>query len=160
MSIRIGEALVQQGVLTTREVDQILTRQRDVRRPFGELAEQMFGVDAKAVELAWAAQYSTITEHVDPGVERVEEEILSLVTRRQAWQFRLLPLRRDGHEVMVVTVLEHLPRAMRFALQHFAEPCYFVLTQADLLGEALMRHFPLTGMTTGDVLASPDLALE
>jgi hypothetical protein len=160
MSIRIGEALVGQGVLTQREVEQILARQQDVRRPFGELAEQMFGVDAKAVELAWAEQYATITEHVDPRVEPVDKDIIGLISRRQAWQFRLIPLRRDGHEVMVVTVLEHLPRAMRFALQHFSEPCYFVLTKAEALGEALMKHFPMSGMTADDVHLRSDLALD
>ena len=35
---------------------------------------------------------------------------------------------------------------MRFALRHFKEPCYFVLSKGESLGESLIEHFPMPGM--------------
>ena len=48
--IRIGELLVEQGVLTQRQVEHILKIQKISNRPFGDLAERLYGIDAKAVE--------------------------------------------------------------------------------------------------------------
>ncbi|MEC9372574.1 MAG: hypothetical protein VYC34_01975 [Planctomycetota bacterium] len=152
MTIRLGEVLVKQGLLTPDQVDAILEEQQRCRRPFGELAEALFGLRARDVELAWAHQYARITEHVDPRRESIEPHVVAMIDRRQAWQFRIIPLRRDGSEIMIATIIEHLPRAMRFALRHFGEPCYFVISRADALGEALVTHFPMDGMTPAAVL--------
>jgi len=158
MAVRLGEVMVVQGVLTRDQVDEILAEQQRTRRPFGELAEQIFGVSERDVEKAWAAQYARIAEHVDPAQEQVESDVCSLIDRRQAWQFRIMPLRRDGQEIMVATMIEHLPRAMRFALRHFQDPCYFVICSAEQLGEALMEHYPMSGMTPDKVRPVPPLS--
>ncbi len=152
MAVRLGEVMIEQGLLTRQQVDVILQEQRKLHRPFGELAERLFGVSERDVERSWAAQYAGITEHVDPREEIPEPDILALVTKRQAWQFRILPLRRDGSEIMVATVVDFLPRAMRFALRHFQEPAYFVVADLNHLGEALMRHFPIDGVTAEQVV--------
>src|SRR5438132_1417432 len=55
--IPIGELLVRQGVLTQRQVAHILTVQKSSHRPFGDLAERLYGVCPKLVEDAWVQQY-------------------------------------------------------------------------------------------------------
>jgi len=157
MAIRLGEALMRQGVLTNEQVEQILERQRKCGRPFGALAEEMFSVSPELVEQAWAEQYQTLTEVVDPRAERTDPAVVSLIDRRQAWQFRILPLRLDGEEIRVATASPHLLRAMRFALQHFGQVCYFVIAQPEALGEALMQHFPMPGMTSRAVATEAPL---
>jgi len=152
MAVRLGEVMIEQGLLTRQQVETILQEQRKLHRPFGELAERLFGVSERDVERSWATQYGQIAERVDPREEIPDPEIIALVTRRQAWQFRLLPLRRDGSEIMIATVVEFLPRAMRFALRHFPEPAYFVVADLNHLGEALMRHFPIDGVTAEEVV--------
>ncbi len=154
MGVRLGEVMVRRGILTEDQVQSILREQAVSRRPFGELAEELFGVCAKAVEQAWAAQYEAITEHVDPRDLSIDRAVLCLIDRRQAWQFRILPVRRDGRELMVATVTEWLPRALRFSIRHFVEPCYFVLARPEHLGEALMTHFPMEGMTPESISSS------
>lgn len=147
MRVRIGEVMVSRGLLTPQQVDTILEHQKERPRPFGELAERLYHVSALDVEDAWVEQYALITEHINPADETIDPEILALVSRRQAWQFRLMPLRLDGSEVMVATVREHLTRSMRFALRQVVQPCWFVLTEAEHLGAALMKHYPMAGMT-------------
>lgn len=147
MAVRIGETMIQLGLLREEQVEAVLESQRELHRPFGEIAERMFGLSEADVEHAWSTQYAQIAEQIDSTDMVVDAWAASLVDRRQAWQFRILPIRRDGAEVMVATTAEHLARAMRFALRMLREPCYFVIAEEQALGEALCRHFPMAGMT-------------
>jgi hypothetical protein len=55
--IQIGQLLIEQGVLTPTQVDHILKVQKISHRPFGDLAERLFGISPQAVEDAWVQQY-------------------------------------------------------------------------------------------------------
>ena len=65
MRVRIGEVMVNHGLLTQDQVNSIIEHQKQRPRPFGELAEVLFHVSSEDVEAAWVEQYSLITEHVD-----------------------------------------------------------------------------------------------
>lgn len=143
MAIRLGDLLVRNGVLTTEQREAVLQKQQLTGRPFGELAERMFGVSQSAVERAWAEQYATIAERIDPRRERIDDRVLALLERRQAWQFSLLPLRFEKEELIVCTTEEQLVRAMRFTGWRIKWPCYFVLADTAALSKALMRHYPM-----------------
>jgi len=145
MPPRLGEILQSKGLLTEKQVQQILDHQEESGRPFGELAEKLFQVEGILVEQAWAEQYSHVTERVDPVREKVDPEALNAINRRQAWQFCIMPLRRDGRELMVVTTVESLPRAVRFVTWHLKEPVYFVLSSQEKMEEALSQYYPLPG---------------
>jgi hypothetical protein len=145
--LRLGDLLVRRGVLTESQRDAVLDYQKLTGRPFGELAERLFGVGQQAVENAWAEQYGMIARRVDPRAERMDPEVLGLIDRRQAWQFRILPMRIDADEVVICTTQEHLVRALKFAGWKIQAPSYFVLADPMALGDALMRHYPLAGMS-------------
>lgn len=147
MAMRLGDLLVRQGVLTETQRDEILEFQQTHRRPFGELAETLFGVAPEAVEQAWAMQYAMLADSVDPRRTEVGAGALDLVSRRQAWQFKILPLDVSDGEVRVCTTQEHLARALRFVGWRVCAPCHFVLAKAEHLGEALMKHYPITGFS-------------
>ncbi|MBL0927030.1 MAG: hypothetical protein IBJ11_05170 [Phycisphaerales bacterium] len=151
MPIRLGEVLVRQGLLTSEQVAQILEEQSRSQRPFGLLAEKLFGLSERDIERAWAEQYAVLSGTIDPRTEKTDPAALGAVDRRQAWQFRVLPLRFDGAELMLATTKENLPRALRFASRCLDRPCYLVVTEPELLGEALVRHYPMPGMTAASV---------
>ncbi len=151
MVLRLGDLLVQQGVLTQQQVEDILVEQRAVGRPFGELAERLFGVSAHDVERAWAEQYAQITGEYDVRTARFEAEALASVTPRQAWQFRVLPVKFSGDELTVCTVKSHLARALRFVGWKIESPCHFVVTRPKDLAQMLMKHYPLAGASVGMV---------
>lgn len=146
-NVRIGEVLVQRGVLKPAQVKAILEEQATRQRPFGELAESMYGVDPSDIEQAWVEQYVGLTQHIDFRKHTPDPEVLGLIDRRQAWQFRVMPVRFDGAELMVATTAENLCRALRFVSRCVAQPCYLVLTEAAMLGEALEKYFPMAGLT-------------
>jgi hypothetical protein len=141
--IRIGQLLVEQGVLSDIQVQHILKVQKESGRPFGDLAERLYGISPKAVEDAWVEQYIRTAGVVDLHDIEVEKNCLRLLNRRQAWQFHLLPANREEQELNIATSPEGLVRAVNFATRSFDEPVYFMLAEHQQLREFLMKHYPV-----------------
>ena len=146
MELRLGQLLIEQGVLNAEQVETILDYQLHSGEPFGLLCERIFNVDPDLIESAWATQYASLTRTIDPAYEVFEERALELITRRQAWQFRVLPIRFDENELMIATTQQHLRRALRFATNVIGIPVYFVIAEPLSLGEALCKYYKLPGM--------------
>jgi len=146
-TVHLGDLLVKHGVLTPVQRDEVLTAQKARGGPFGAIAEEMYGVSPAAVERAWAEQYAAMSAPVDPRLYSINPRALEVITRRQAWQFRMIPLEFNGDEVLACTTQDHLVRALKFAGWRLGHACQFVLTDAASLGEALARHYPMAGMT-------------
>jgi len=141
--IRIGELLVEQGTLTPGEIDQIVQVQRETHRPFGELAEQLFGIDPKAVEDAWVQQYIRISGVIDLESQKIDTDCLRRLNQRQAWQFHVLPMHRQDRELHAATSAEHLVRALNFASRTIDEPIYLLIAQRQQLCDFLMKYYPV-----------------
>jgi hypothetical protein len=141
--IRIGELLVDQGTLTRGQVHQILFAQQRTNRPFGDLAERLFGINPRAIEDAWVNQYLQINGQSDLGEMEIDPRAIKLLSERQAWQFHLLPLYREGDEIHVATSAQDLVRAMNFSTRAISGPVYFIIAERRQLREYLMRHYPV-----------------
>ena len=143
--IPIGELLIEQGVLTRQQVDHILKVQRASHRPFGDLAERLYGIAPEAVEDAWVEQYVRTAGVIDLDDVKFDADCLRVINRRQAWQFHLLPANRDatrGH-LNVATDAEHLIKAVNFSSRRIDEAVYFLIAERQQLREFLMKHFPV-----------------
>ncbi len=151
MAAKLGDLLVAQGALSAAQRDEILRRQRDSGRPFGVLAEELFGIEPRAVERAWAEQFQGLAEWIDPLSVFVDPESLALVTRRQAWQFGVLPMHFEGAELAVCTTPGRLVRALRFCGWRVGRPCAIALAEPDALSGALQRHYPMSGMSASSL---------
>lgn len=142
--IRLGELLVDAKVMSAEQVEHVLEVQKTVGRPFGDLAERLYGIHPKLIERAWAVQYAQITGTVSADVIQVDSEALRTLTRRQAWQFHVLPFERNENELCIVTDQKHLARAVNFATAVINEPVFFVLTSQEDLQKLLMQHYPIS----------------
>ena len=143
--IPIGELLIEQGVLTRQQVDHILKVQKASHRPFGDLAERLYGIAPEAVEDAWVEQYVRTVGVVNLDDVGFDADCLRVINRRQAWQFHLLPAHRDatrGH-LNVATDAEHLIKAVNFSSRRIDEAVYFLIAERQQLREFLMKHFPV-----------------
>jgi hypothetical protein len=141
--IQIGEILIEQGVLTDAQVRHILQVQKVSNRPFGDLAERLFGIDPRAVEDAWVEQYIRVTGVVDLAEQEIDTDCLRLLNRRQAWQFHLLPLNREDNSLSMATSAEDLVRSVNFATRTIEEPVHFLIAERDQLRSFLMRYYPV-----------------
>lgn len=142
---KLGEFLVKRGAITDAQVRAVLEAQRGTGKPFGLLAEEMFGVDPSTVVAAWTEQYELWTGTVQLDDERPQEAALRTLTSRQAWQFRVLPLSFELRTLRLCTDRASLPRALRFCCHQVGPECYFVLTSAQELDRGLRRYFPMDG---------------
>ncbi|MGE5611555.1 MAG: hypothetical protein ACM359_20055 [Bacillota bacterium] len=139
----IGELLVEQGVLTEKQVRHILEVQRASHRPFGDLAERLYGVSPEAVEDAWVQQYIRLAGVVDLSEQEVDVACLRLINRRQAWQFHMLPLCQSDNSLSIATDADNLVRAVNFATRKLGEPVCFLIAERQQLREFLMQHYPV-----------------
>lgn len=143
---RIGELLVRIGALNEQQLQAILEQQKNTHRPFGDLAERMYGVCPNQVEQAWIEQYLSYSTAVDLQNQDIDMQVLRVLNRRQAWQFRLLPLHKEGNELVIATCLEKLPRAVNFAWNRLSDPVYFLIAQRPQLEQFLQEHYPWPAM--------------
>ncbi|MGF1634372.1 MAG: hypothetical protein ACFCVE_11025 [Phycisphaerae bacterium] len=141
--IMIGQLLVQQGVLNAEQVEHVVRVQQATGRPFGDLAERLFDVSPQAVEDAWSLQFINEAGLCDLDEARFDPSCVALLSRRQAWQFHLLPGSRDETHLCAFTSAEDLVRAINFATRHFDEPVYFRLADREQLRQHLMLHYPV-----------------
>ena len=144
--LRIGDLLVSRGFLSPEQVEVIVEHQQRTSKPFGELAERLFGVDPRDVEAAWVEQYLSDGTRVDLENERMDSDALSAVSRRQAWQFEIIPLRREDGHLMLATTAERLPRAVNFAWRSLGEPVYLVVAETEQFRASLARYYPWEAM--------------
>ena len=142
-AIQIGELLVEQGVLTRKQVDHILQVQKVSHRPFGDLAERLYGVAAEAVEDAWVRQYVHLAGTVDLNEMGFDTNCLRLINRRQAWQFHVLPVARTREALQIATDEENLIRAVNFITRRIGEPACFIIATREQLRDFLMKHYPV-----------------
>lgn len=141
--IQIGQLLIEQGVLTEKQVAHILKVQKISHRPFGDLAERLYGINPRAIEDAWVQQYVRIAGTVDLDEQRMDEQCLRLINRRQAWQFHVLPMNREEQNLNLATTAEGLVRAVNFSTRKLDEPVYFQIAERKQLREFLMKHYPV-----------------
>jgi hypothetical protein len=149
--IRIGELLVAQGVLSEAEVSRVLEVQRSSPEPFGSICERLFGVAPEAIEGAWADQYAELTREWTPELLDEDPSLRELVSSRQAWQFRVVPVRSEPSGLLLATTHAALPRALRFATRCLDRPAIFMLVEATRLAETLMRRYPIRGLDAASV---------
>jgi hypothetical protein len=134
--------LIEQGALTEAQVQHILQVQKMSHRPFGDLAERLYGINPKAVEDAWVEQYLRTVGIVDLDDHEIDEECLRVLNRRQAWQFHMLPTNRDL-SLNVATSAENLVRSVNFSTKKIDEPVNFMIAERKQLREFLMKHYPV-----------------
>ncbi len=107
-TIQIGQILIQQGVLSEQQVFEISQAQKkNPNVPFGVLAERLFDVTSQTIEQAWIEQYHHFTGTTDLRDQEIDERVLSVINRRQAWQFEVLPLRYEPTGELLVAASKH-----------------------------------------------------
>ena len=142
--IRIGQILVENGVLTEQQVFEVVQEQKKRHLPFGVLAEQMFDVTVQSIEQAWIDQYHRFTGTIDLSTQTFDADALKLISRRQAWQFEILPIGfQPTGELLIAASRTRLARAVTFATNRIDRAVYFRVAESDQLRTFLKEHYPM-----------------
>lgn len=157
--IRIGQILVEQGVLNEQQVFEIVEAQRKRGIPFGVLAERMFDVTVESIEEAWIEQYARMTGELELTERDVDHNALSLINRRQAWQFEILPMRIEADGELLMAASRHrLARAVTFAANRLEQEVYFRVAKRDQLQDFLREHYPMPEVSSEIIKRARDMA--
>ncbi|QDU72730.1 GspE/PulE/PilB domain-containing protein [Mucisphaera calidilacus] len=142
--MRIGEILLERGLLSEQQVFEITQAQKKQPLPFGVLAERMFDVTLESIEQAWIEQYHRFTGTLDLSTVSFDTEALKLINRRQAWQFEILPVRfeADG-QLLIAASRSRLARAVTFAARRIDQEVFLRISESDQLRAFLRQHFPM-----------------
>lgn len=152
-AFRIGEILIEQKVLNEQQVFEIVQAQKKLHLPFGVLAERMFEVSLASIEEAWVEQYHRVTGTLSLTEQVVDEAALATITRRQAWQFEILPLRFEPTgELLVAASRKRLARAVTFAANRIDHVVYFRVADSLELQQWLERYYAMP-MVSGEWIA-------
>ena len=144
--LRLGEILVLQGVLTQVQADEVAAAQATCRRPFGKIAEEMFGVTIRSIEDAWVEQYHRFTGTLDLEGRRLDPVALRVINARQAWQFQMIPVGFESNgELLIAASRTRLARAVAFAAGRIDHAVFFRLVESEPLRHFLNLHFPIPG---------------
>lgn len=142
--VRIGQILIERGVMSEQQVFEVLQEQKRRGVPFGVLAEELFEVTVQSIEDAWIEQYVRFTGTLNLEDVRVDATALKLINRRQAWQFEILPLRYEPTgELLMAASRRRLARAVTFAAHRIEPVVYFRIAQSEQLREFLREHYPM-----------------
>lgn len=138
----IGTLLIERGVLTATQVEQILDRQKRTGQPFGETAVMLYGTRMADIWRAIANQKMENIPRVNLATEPHEECALKVIPARQAWITRVLPLRFEGETLVCATTPRSLPDAMALLHERLDHPIDFVLAEELPLKQAIMERYP------------------
>ncbi len=159
--IRIGQILIERGVLTEQQVFEVVEQQRVRGLPFGVLAEKMFDVTVETIEQAWIEQYFRMTGEIELRERDIDMRALKLINRRQAWQFEILPLRFEQTGELLMAASRHrLARAVTFAANRIEPVVYFRIADSDQLRDFLRKHYPMPEVTEEIIKRAREMAHE
>jgi len=157
--IRIGQILIEQGVLNDQQVFEILQAQRKRGIPFGVLAERMFEVSPESIENAWIEQYHRFTGSINLSKQRVDSKVLRFLNRRQAWQFEMMPLHFEPTgELLIAASRTRLARAVTFAARRLKPVVFFRIAEREELRSFLRKHYPMPEVSAEILRLSKQLA--
>ncbi len=154
---KFGSLLVSQNLITNEQRLEILEMQKTCAKPFGLLAENLFNVHPRDTQRVWLMQYMSVATRINLCSYHVDTRYLSLMSKRQAWQFKLMPVAFTQGCLLLATTEQNLARAHRFATKHIDLPFIFVIAkdQTDLeLG--LEKSYPGKAMRYQHHLKSVD----
>ncbi|MEO1237796.1 MAG: hypothetical protein AAFX76_13500 [Planctomycetota bacterium] len=157
--IRIGQILVENGVLSEQQVFEVVQAQKKHHLPFGVLAEQMFDVTLQSIEAAWIEQYHRFTGTIDLENQAFDAEALKLISRRQAWQFEIMPIGFEPTgELLMAASRTRLARAVTFATNRINRVVYFRVAESTQLRRFLREHYPMPEVSQEILDRARDLA--
>ena len=99
---RLGEVLLENGLLTPGELDRALEEQKRQRRPLGQVLLSLGIVDEKALARVLSLHFNVPL--VDLSRARVQKDALALIPESYAREHTILPIRLEKGELDVATV--------------------------------------------------------
>lgn len=143
---RIGSLLVDRGILTEGQVQQVLGQQVVDERPFGAIAASLFAIPLRDIAVALAEQIMMDCPYVNLVQETLDDDALGLITAKDAWDNLVLPLRIDDGTLVCATTDETLASAIELVQSNIPMPFRFVIADIRLLEQFIAEKYHFEGV--------------
>ena len=101
-NLRLGQMLVEAGLITQPQLDEALARQRDTPdTKLGDLLVQMGYIDERALVTTLSVRLKV--PYVDLGETRVDPEAAALISEDLAKKYNIIPIAAEGKMLTVAT---------------------------------------------------------
>ncbi len=97
---KIGDILVNKGLITSQQLKETLKLQKEgSKKRIGEILVEIGAISRE--ELYDILQYVYETEYVDLSNYVIDPEVISLIPEKIALRFKLIPLSKNDHELII-----------------------------------------------------------
>ena len=140
---RIGDLLIDAGMITEAQLEEALAVQKTGKEKLGDVFLQMGYITEQ--QLIEALEFQLGIPHVQLHRYKIDQTLLGIIPERLAKMHRLLPLKRDGNKLMVAMVdpLDY------FAIDDLRMSTGFVIDPAiaskDEIKRAINRYYGMQG---------------
>lgn len=146
----IGNILVEQGVLTKKQVVKALEAQAERETPLGRVAEVLFGVDRSSIIDALAEQVAMRAPEAKLADEKFDPQCLRMISAKEAWDSLILPIRWEDGELLCATTIETLPNAIELLQQKLDCPFHFAIAEMRPLEDFIASLYAYEGVEVAD----------
>jgi type IV pilus assembly protein PilB len=103
MALRIGEMLLKAGLITEKDLEEALKRQKETGKRLGSTLVEMGVIDEKTLVKFLAKQLGVPPVDLST-LKTIPEDVLSLVPPETAYRYQVLPLARKGNVLFLAMV--------------------------------------------------------
>ncbi len=97
---RIGDILIEQGLITSQQLKEALEMQKNGnKKRLGEIFVETGAISRE--ELYGVLQYVYETEYVDLSNYVIDPEVISLISEKAALRFKLIPISKNDDELII-----------------------------------------------------------
>ncbi len=148
--LKMGEALLEAGVLTTATLDRALEIQKENHKPLGLILEEMGEICEEDIALVLSVQFDVqyetgLAQRIYPA------NLLKLVDSQTAVENLIFPIKRQGHRLYLAMVnpldLKIIDR-LTFQTELQIVPC--VATSSDILQAIRLHYLKKEGLSEPD----------
>ncbi len=137
MADRIGQILVEMGVLTDWQVEAILQHQRLSRQRFGQIAVARGWARPEDIWQAWARQLADEQRTVDLDAIGVDTAALERVPPGVARHYQVIALRAWGDNLVLAVAADRCRQARGDLPGLLAERLFFCLAAPEQIARSL-----------------------
>ncbi len=141
MALRIGEMLLRAGIITEKQLEEALKRQKETGKRLGSTLVEMGIIDEKTLVKFLSKQLGVPPVDLST-LKMIPPEILSLIPAEIAYRYQVLPLGRKGNTLFVAMVDPTNIVAIdeiRFSTGLDVSP---VIALESAMNEALKKFYP------------------
>lgn len=151
---RLGDLLIDEGLINEDQLKQALTEQKHNGGRLGSLLVKMQFVTDEQISEALGRQYGVPV--VDFGNEEIDENVLKLIDPKMAQKFQIIPIKRMGKSLYVAMtnpVDVYTIEDIKFATGYDVAP---MVASENIIAKAIEEYYGISG-SLADVISEMEI---